>query len=253
LFDVPLLLPTGGMLLALVVAQLASGQTAAGESARSAVREAAVSQRLSVAPMREAVKQQRSAATISMRRAAVRQRAAALRINVPPPTPGDLFTPLRNWPISEVAGSGSGGTPCEPLSPDQLDPAVKRASAVQGVDPDLVRAVIAQESGFRPCAVSPKGAIGLMQLMPATIEELGVQDAFDPGQNISAGTRLLRRLLDRYNGDMSLALAAYNAGPAQVDRANGIPPISETIQYVSDLLKKMLTQRDPAGGALRPR
>jgi soluble lytic murein transglycosylase-like protein len=130
---------------------------------------------------------------------------------------------------------------------------VELLSARQGVDPDLVRAVIAQESGFRPCAVSPKGAIGLMQLMPATIEELDVQDAFDPGQNIGAGTRLLRQLLDRYNGDLSLALAAYNAGPAQVDRSNGIPPISETMQYVSDLLKRMMTQRDPAAGALRPR
>ncbi len=110
---------------------------------------------------------------------------------------------------------------------------------MQGVDPELVRAVIAQESGFRPCAVSAKGAIGLMQLMPATIEELEVQDALDPGQNIDAGTRLLRRLLDRYNGDLALALAAYNAGPARVDDANGIPPISETMQYVSDLLKKI--------------
>jgi soluble lytic murein transglycosylase-like protein len=123
---------------------------------------------------------------------------------------------------------------------------------VQGLDPDLVRAVIAQESGFRPCAVSAKGAVGLMQLMPAAIEDLEVQDAFDPEQNIGAGTRLLRRLLGRYNGDLALALAAYNAGPTQVDDANGIPPISETMKYVSDLLKK-LANRLPASSVPGPR
>jgi soluble lytic murein transglycosylase-like protein len=185
-----------------------------------------------------------------MRQAAARQRAAAIRVSRP--TLGKSFKPLRDWPIPPAGGSLSADVPCEVLSLDQLNPVVERMSALQGVDPDLVRAVIAQESGFRPCAVSPKGAIGLMQLMPATIEELDVQDAFDPGQNIGAGTRLLRRLLDRYHGDLSLALAAYNAGPAQVDGANGIPPISETIRYVSELLKK-LTPRTPAAVAPAPR
>jgi hypothetical protein len=188
-----------------------------------------------------------------MRQAAARQRATARRINIPPPTSGNSSKSLRGWSISPLAGSGLGGIPCDPLSLDQLNPVVERVSAVQGVDPNLVRAVIAQESAFRPCAVSPKGAIGLMQLMPVTIEELEVQDAFDPAQNIGAGTRLLRQLLDRYGGDLSLALAAYNAGPAQVDRSNGIPPFSETTQYVSDLLKRMLTHRDSATGAVGPR
>ena len=91
-----------------------------------------------------------------------------------------------------------------------------------------------------------------MQLMPATIEDLEVQDAFDPRQNIGAGTRLLRRLLDRYDGDLAMALAAYNAGPAQVDGANGVPPITETMRYVSDLLKKM-NQNAPASAAPGPR
>ncbi len=203
--------------------------------------------------MRATAKLQWSTAATSMRQATMRQRAAALRSKVAPPLLGNSLQPSRRWSISAVAGSAFAGAPCEPLSLERLNPLVERASEVEEVDPNLVRAVIAQESGFRPCAVSPKGALGLMQLMPATIEELDVQDALDPGQNIAAGTRLLGRLLDRYDGDLALALAAYNAGPTQVDRANGIPAISETMQYVSDLLKKMLTQRAPAAGAPRPR
>jgi soluble lytic murein transglycosylase-like protein len=240
------------MLLALVTAPLGSGQTVADESARSAIREAAASQRAAVAPMREAAQRQRSAATASMQQAAAQQRATAIRINVPPPALGDSFEPLRSWFVSPLAVSGSAGASCEPLGLDQVNPVIERVSALQGLSPELVRAVIAQESGFRPCAVSPKGAIGLMQLMPATIEDLEVRDPFDPGQNIGAGTRLLRRLLDRYGGDLALALAAYNAGPARVDDANGIPPISETTQYVSDLLKK-LNQRAPLMTAPAPR
>jgi soluble lytic murein transglycosylase-like protein len=244
---------TGAMFFVLVAVPWTSGQSEAGDSARPAIGEAAASQRRAVAPMRATARLQRSTAATSMRQATIRQRAAALHTKVAPPLLGKSFQPVRRWSISPLAGSAFAGAPCEPLSLDQLNPVVERVSEVEEVDPNLVRAVIAQESGFRPCAVSPKGALGLMQLMPATIEQLDVQDALDPEQNIAAGTRLLRRLLDRYNGDLASALAAYNAGPAQVDRANGIPQISETMQYVSDLLKKMLTQRAPAAGAPRPR
>jgi len=238
--------------VALAAAALGWGQTVTDESARSAIREAAAAQRAAVAPMREAAQRQRSAAAASMQQAVAEQRATAIRINVPPPALGDSFQPLRSWFVSPLAASGSAGASCEPLGPDQVNPVIERVSALQGLNPELVRAVIAQESGFRPCAVSPKGAIGLMQLMPATIEDLEVRDPFDPGQNIGAGTRLLRRLLDRYGGDLALALAAYNAGPARVDDANGIPTISETTQYVSDLLKK-LNQRAPSTTAPAPR
>jgi soluble lytic murein transglycosylase-like protein len=99
--------------------------------------------------------------------------------------------------------------------------------------------VIQQESGARPCAVSSKGALGLMQLMPATSDQFGVNDPFDAEQNINAGARLLRQLLTRYSGDVSKTLAAYNAGPGRVDQTDGIPSIPETVHYVSSILSSL--------------
>jgi soluble lytic murein transglycosylase-like protein len=111
------------------------------------------------------------------------------------------------------------------------------------VDSKLVRAVIEAESAYVPCAVSQAGALGLMQLMPATAEELKVTDPFDAVQNVAAGTQYLKMMLDRYGGDLAKALAAYNAGPARVDAAKGIPPIAETEAYV----KKILGRIEPVG------
>jgi len=107
------------------------------------------------------------------------------------------------------------------------------------VDAPLVRAVIDRESGGRPCAVSERGAEGLMQLMPSTAEEYDVDDAFDPEQNVEAGAKLLKSLLDRYQNDPALALGAYNAGAGRVDEAGGLPLIPETMDYVNAILTKL--------------
>lgn len=115
----------------------------------------------------------------------------------------------------------------------EIERFVQIASERYRVDPALVRAVITHESGWNPHAVSRAGAQGLMQLMPATAERHGVADAFDPEQNINAGVRHLRSLLERYRGDLDLALAAYNAGEGAVDRAGGVPNIRETRTYVN--------------------
>jgi soluble lytic murein transglycosylase-like protein len=107
-----------------------------------------------------------------------------------------------------------------------------------GLDPALVLAVASVESGFRPKAVSPKGAQGLMQLMPATATSLGVADAFDPETNLEGGSRYLAELIALYDGDLTKALAAYNAGPGAVKRHGGVPPYQETRAYVKKVLER---------------
>lgn len=143
------------------------------------------------------------------------------------------------WPDSDVGVGAAADTDCPPIPPHELQDYIEAVAKREGFTPDLLRAVIDRESGFRPCAVSAKGAQGLMQLMPETAAELGVGDPFDARQNIAGGARLLSQLLDKYRGDIALALAAYNAGPARVDRYQGLPPIPETLDYVSDILKKL--------------
>ena len=128
---------------------------------------------------------------------------------------------------------------CEPVAQTELSTMIDSVSREHSVDPALVREVARQESSFRPCAVSPKGAEGLMQLMPATQAQFEVHDPFDPRESLSAGAKLLKQLLDRYHGDLALALSAYNAGITRVDRTFSIPEIPETKDYVTNILGRL--------------
>ncbi|RCK79362.1 MAG: Membrane-bound lytic murein transglycosylase D precursor [Candidatus Ozemobacter sibiricus] len=115
---------------------------------------------------------------------------------------------------------------------------IRKYAQANGVDPQLVQRVIEAESGYDPRSVSKKGALGLMQLMPETARELGVTDPFDPEQNIAGGTKYLAMMLDRFQGDLHRALAAYNAGPTVVQNHGGIPPFPETKRFIAKVLRQ---------------
>ena len=135
-------------------------------------------------------------------------------------------------------------------SSQPMSEVINTVSSRHHLDPDLINSVIHAESGFNPRAVSPKGAQGLMQLMPQTASRLGVANSFDPGANVEGGTRYLRELLERYNFDLIKALAAYNAGPQRVEQYHGVPPYYETQAYVArivrDFNRKKLAERKAA-------
>ena len=131
------------------------------------------------------------------------------------------------------------------VSRNEIDNLITKYADKNGLDEDFVKAVINQESGFNPNATSHCGAMGLMQLMPATAQGLGVTNAYDAEQNIEGGTKYLKGLMDRFDNDKSLALAAYNAGPNAVKKYGGIPPYAETQNYV----KKVLSKYDTYKGA----
>jgi hypothetical protein len=145
--------------------------------------------------------------------------------------------------IAQLEDSGSAD--CDPMSPLEIESLVTKAAASEQVSPDLIRAVIRQESGGRPCVVSPKGAVGLMQLMPATLGDLGLPDSPDPEANVLGGTKLLRKLLDRYSGDLNRVLGAYNAGPERVDEFQGVPPFPETVNYVDTIMHALQNTTPP--------
>lgn len=129
----------------------------------------------------------------------------------------------------------------------QYDPIIRKVAGEEGLDPDLLRSLVSVESNFDPVAISPKGAMGLTQLMPETARSLGVENVFHPEQNLGAGARHLRALLDKYDGDLTLALAAYNAGEKAVEVYQGIPPYPETEMYVLEVLRRYRKAKERSG------
>jgi hypothetical protein len=167
-------------------------------------------------------------------------------------------------PVEEPASAGNvKGAGAKPVSSGRsaaflarpvtdLSQVVNEASGRYRLDPDLVNSVIKAESGFNVRAVSPKGAQGLMQLMPGTASQLGVPNAFDPQANVDGGTRYLRELLERYNFDLVKALAAYNAGPQRVEQFGGVPPYYETRAHVARIVKDFNKKKIAQGKAAAP-
>jgi len=184
--------------------------------------------------------------SLEKQRESVRRQVRAAR----PTEPGWFTVP---WPAMEwtkpvepaspaqfpggAATSASWRPDCEPVPESDRESLFQRAAARAGIDAGLIREVARRESAFFPCAVSSKGAAGLMQLMPDTAASLGVGDPFDPESNVFAGAQLLSTLLGRYRGDTRLALAAYNAGSGRVEDYGGVPPFRETQSYVGKILE----------------
>jgi soluble lytic murein transglycosylase-like protein len=171
------------------------------------------------------------AASIEKQRASVEQQIKFIKAPVPPV----LIMPP-SFAVSSFTVPPPVAYACDPVAQPELSKMIDNVAREHSVDPDLVREVARQESGFHACAVSPKGAQGLMQLMPSTQAQLEVRDPFNPQESLSAGAKLLKQLLDRYQGDLALALSAYNAGMTRVDRTLTVPEIPETQDYVTDIL-----------------
>lgn len=183
---------------------------------------------------------QEDVSTVDPMQASIEKQRASTRRQVPGSanTASFFSVPWTSEPAVTAARLVSPNEDCEAVAPEMLARLIKESSQRESVDPKLVRAVIMKESGARPCAVSPKGAQGLMQLMPATQSDFGVTDPFDPEQNVTAGVRYLKQLRERFKGNLALTLAAYNAGPQRITDGK-VPEIPETISYVSDVLSAL--------------
>jgi soluble lytic murein transglycosylase-like protein len=194
-------------------------------------RAAREKQQAAMARQREAIRKQAESVGAWL----VPDRDGETSVRVDPP---DSVKPAK---LASTAAPPGPKPPCDPIGEAVVAPIIEGAAKAQNVQPKLLHAVIDQESRFHPCAVSSKGAKGLMQLMPDTAAELGVIDPFDPKENVEAGARYLRQLLDKYKGDLPQTLGAYNAGPAAVDQAGGIPNFRETRDYVQSIMQKVGT------------
>lgn len=164
-------------------------------------------------------------------------------------------------PTAEIVRFDRDNAPVHPMvapasAKQDVSAAVSEASTRHQIDSDFINSVIHAESGFNPHAVSPKGAQGLMQLMPGTASRLGVENPFDPAANVDGGTQYLRELLDYYHGDMVKTLAAYNAGPQRVAKYHGVPPYRETHAYVARIVRefnrKKLAEKKAQTAAKKP-
>lgn len=185
-----------------------------------------------------------SSASDRQMEAAGKQRAASQAQTSPAPD-GSFFS--TGWASPAMLKLPEGPS-CPPMPVSDADPFVTKSATQYKLNPDLIRAVIRQESAYYPCAVSDRGAMGLMQLMPDTVATFKVADPFDPAQNIESGARYLKQLLGRFKGDLKLALAAYNAGPEKVDGAKpSVPDIAETKDYVDQIVKSMNGARAESG------
>ncbi len=153
---------------------------------------------------------------------------------------GDLLTRPSTRVNANIYTSQAASSAEKVTTKEQIKNIIYRAAKKHGVDEKLVNALVKQESGFNPNAKSKVGAMGLMQLMPATAKGLGVTNPMDPEQNVEGGVKYLKSMLDRYNGNIILALAAYNAGPGAVDKYDGVPPYKETQNYVKNILAMYL-------------
>lgn len=174
---------------------------------------------------------------------------AAVQIpGMPAPAPdgaGSFASMVQAQMAAQQGEPGSPGAPAM-VPPAQIDSLVNDNAQAQDVDPALIKAIIANESGFNANATSNVGAQGLMQLMPGTAAGLGVTDAYDPAQNVAGGTKYIKGLLQRFNGDVRLAVAAYNAGPGAVEKYDGVPPYAETQNYVQNVLSSYAKYRGNA-------
>ena len=225
-------------ILILPLVSIAAPQAMPPPGVQSAMEKSAQKQRANaLAAMQTSIDKQRAGVANGL--------AASVGKQAGPVAPAGSFFNLPP-PVAAVPAVPEAALPdviCEPVPEASIAPIVLEAAQREGLEPKLLSAVIQQESAFRPCAVSQKGAQGLMQLTPDTSTQFGVKDPFDPKQSIDAGAKYLKELIGRYSGNLAVALGAYNAGPAKVDAAGGaVPPIPETTDYVSQILSRLAAQ-----------